>query len=88
MIVVVATRSECMDRTDKGDEISELLEGDRDLARARQELEARVADVVPDAFAQWELMGYILTEFEPVVQQSCLEAFLRAHFGDPRKGGG
>jgi hypothetical protein len=64
------------------DRIMRYLEEDENLAAARRNLEAKIAELVVGAPEQWDLLGYILTEFEPAVYEANIAAFVRAFFSD------
>jgi hypothetical protein len=60
------------------DTMLRLFKDDPGLAAAHEQLESKIAELVIGAPNQWDLLGYVLTEFENAVFQASLNAFTRA----------
>jgi hypothetical protein len=62
--------------------ILRLIREDPRTASARQRLDAKLAELVPDEDAQLDLREFITIEFETDVMQVCLNAFTKVFLED------
>ena len=57
---------------------NQRIDGDPDVGAMRDRLETMIAEMVPDPADQWKLLGFILTEFEPLIYQVARDAVFEA----------
>jgi hypothetical protein len=63
---------------DSRQQTNQRIDGDPDVRAMRDQLEALIAEMVPDPANQWKLLGFILTEFEPLIYQVARDAVAEA----------